>query len=140
MAARARATGDARAPRTGARRTVLYYIRHLPRYIRLLAGLVADRRVAMVDKLLVMGAIAYIIMPADLVPDFVPFFGDVDDLYLLILALKRLTANAGRAVLLSHWSGPASELSELNIEAALAAAAFFLPKRLRRRLRVMART
>ena len=48
----------AASPRRGARRTVMYYIRQLPQYLRLLGGLLTDRRVALVDKLLVIGAIA----------------------------------------------------------------------------------
>ena len=145
MASRAR-TGRARdaadppvAPRTGARRTVLYYIRQLPQYLRLLGGLVTDRRVSMVDKLLVVGAIGYIVMPIDLIPDFIPFFGEIDDMFLLVLALQRLIANAGRIVLLDHWTGDPEDLGDLNLRGALAAAAFFLPKRIRRRLRVIGR-
>ncbi len=127
------------APRTGAKRTVLHYIRQLPNYVRLLGGLLMDRRVSMVDKLIVGGAIAYIVMPIDLIPDFIPFLGEVDDVFILVLALQRLVANAGRSVLLAHWSGAAEDLADLNLREALAAAAFFLPRRLRRRLRVIGR-
>src|SRR5438105_15508718 len=121
------------APRRGARRTVLYYIRQLPHYVRLLGGLIRDPRVAAFDKLLVVGAIAYIVTPIDLIPDFIPFFGEVDDLYVLILALQRLISNAGRVVLLDHWTGDPSDLRDLNLRQALVAAAFFLPTRIRRR-------
>jgi uncharacterized membrane protein YkvA (DUF1232 family) len=111
----------------------------LPQYLRLLSGLVTDRRVSMVDKLLVVGAIAYIVMPIDLIPDFIPFFGEIDDLYILVLALQRLVSNAGRVVLLDHWTGDPRDLADLNLRGALTAAAFFLPTRLRRRLRVIGR-
>ena len=127
------------APRTGAKRTVLHYIRQLPYFLRLLFGLVRDPRVAMVDKLLVFGAIAYIVTPIDLIPDFIPFIGEVDDVYLLVIALQRLISNAGRLVLLDHWGGEAADLADLNLRGALAAAAFFLPRRIRRRLRVIGR-
>src|SRR5437763_11348206 len=53
-------TRGAASPRTGARRTVMYYIKQLPNYLRLLGGLLTDRRVSALDKLLVAGAIAYI--------------------------------------------------------------------------------
>jgi len=128
-----------RAPRRGAKRTVLHYIRQLPNFVRLLFGLITDPRVAMVDKLLVFGAIAYIVTPIDLIPDFIPFLGEVDDVYLLVIALQRLISNAGRLVLLDHWGGDAEDLSDLNLRGALAAAAFFLPRRIRRRLRVIGR-
>jgi len=128
------------APRRGARRTVMYYIKQLPQYVRLLTGLATDKRVSMIDKMFVLGAIAYIIMPIDLIPDFIPFFGEIDDVYILILALQRLIANAGRTVLLDHWTGEPSDLADLNLKGAIAAAAFFLPRRIRRRLRVIGRT
>ena len=136
---RAKESAAAAAPRTGAKRTVMYYIRQLPQYVRLLGGLITDPRIALVDKLFVFGAIAYIVMPIDLIPDFIPFFGEIDDVYLLVLALQRLISNAGRPVLLAHWSGEPSDLADLNLRGALAAAAFFLPKRIRRRLRVIGR-
>jgi uncharacterized membrane protein YkvA (DUF1232 family) len=124
-----------RAPRTGAKRTVVGYILELPRFVRLLWGLITDRRVSTTDKLLLGGAIAYIVFPVDIVPDLVPFLGQVDDVYLLIVALRRLIRNAGRAVLLAHWDGDPEQLRELSLRRVLAAAAFFLPQRLQNRLR-----
>jgi uncharacterized membrane protein YkvA (DUF1232 family) len=147
MAARARSQGTRRkspegeiargTPRNGAKRTVMYYMRQLPQYVRLLGGLLTDRRVSMADKMLVVGAIAYIVMPIDFIPDFIPFFGEVDDVFVLVLALQRLISNAGRVVLLEHWIGEPRDLADLNLRGALTAAAFFLPKRIRRRLRVI---
>ena len=127
-------------PRTGAKRTVLYYMKQLPAYLRLLGGLLLDNRVATVDKLLVAGAMAYIVMPIDLIPDFIPFIGEVDDVFILVLALQRLVSHAGRGVLASHWTGPMEDLADLNLREALAAAAFFLPKSIRRRLTVIGRS
>jgi uncharacterized membrane protein YkvA (DUF1232 family) len=125
------------APRTGAKRTVMGYIGELPRFLRLLWGLVTDHRVALVDKLLLAGAIAYIVAPIDLIPDFIPFLGEVDDVYLLVLAVRRLMENAGRTVLMAHWTGDPAALREMNLRKVMMAAAFFLPRRVRRRLRVM---
>ena len=138
-ASSASATGDATAPRTGAKRTVIYYMKQLPAYLRLLGGLLTDRRVATLDKLLVAGAMAYIAMPIDLIPDFIPFLGEVDDVFILVMALQRLVANAGRNVLIAHWTGALEDLADLNLRDALAAAAFFLPKSIRKRLRVIGR-
>jgi len=126
-------------PRTGAKRTVVGTIRELPNFLRLLYGLITDTRVAGVDKLVVAGAIAYILLPLDMLPDFIPFIGEVDDVFLLILAIQRLMTNAGRAVVNDHWMGDAAELGALNLERVLAACAFFLPRRMRRRLRTIGR-
>ena len=136
--AKARAAVEG-SPRTGARRTVIYYMKQLPSYLRLLGGLLTDKRVNTVDKLLVAGAMAYIIMPVDLIPDFIPFIGEVDDVFVLVMALQRLVANAGRPVLLAHWKGATEDLADLNLKEALAAAAFFLPRGIRRRLKVIGR-
>lgn len=126
-------------PRTGAKRTVMGTVREIPNFLRLLYGLLTDSRVSNIDKLVVAGAIAYILMPLDLIPDFIPFIGEVDDVFLMILAIQRLISNAGRTVVADHWMGDASELASLNLERVLAACAFFLPRRMRRRLRTIGR-
>ena len=133
------ATVEGQPTRRSAKKTIVHYIRQLPNYLRLLVGLMTDRRVAGLDKLLVAGALAYIVMPFDLVPDFIPFLGEVDDVFLLVLALERLISNSGRSVVLAHWSGALDDLSDLNLRSVVSAAAFFLPSRLRRRLRSMVR-
>ena len=121
------------------RRTVLGAISEIPNFLRLLYGLLTDSRVDPVDKLLVGAAIGYVIMPMDLIPDFIPFIGEVDDVFVLTLAIRRLMQNAGRTVLLDHWMGDPDELADLNLQAVLGSAAFFLPRRLRRRLRTIGR-
>lgn len=133
------ASGEKAAPRTGAKKTVVHYMKQLPAYLRLLGGLITDRRVPSIDKLMVAGAIAYIVMPIDIIPDFIPFLGEVDDVFILVLALQRLVANAGRNVLLKHWTGTIEDLNDLNLREALAAATFFLPRSIRRRLKVIGR-
>lgn len=114
-------------------------LRELPNFIRLMYGLLTDPRVATVDKLLVAGAIGYVIMPVDLIPDFIPFLGEIDDVFVVVMALKRLMQNAGPTVLLDHWMGDPAELDDLNLQRVLAAAAFFLPRSVRRRLRTIGR-
>src|SRR5919202_3736568 len=124
-----------RAPRRSAKRTLLHVIAQIPSYLRLFAGLLTDPRVSRLDKLLVAGAIVYIVMPIDLIPDFIPFLGQVDDIYLLVLALQRLISNAGLVVVAEHWPGDMADLSRSNLTQVLMAASFFLPRRLRRRIR-----
>ena len=126
-------------PRTGAKRTVMDTIRQLPNYVRLLFGLLTDRRVAAIDKLLVAAAVTYILTPVDLIPDFIPFLGEVDDVFLLVTSLQRLIANAGRTVVMQYWAGSPADLAPMNLRQVLTAAAFFLPRRVRRRLRTIGR-
>jgi uncharacterized membrane protein YkvA (DUF1232 family) len=131
--------GEVRAPRTGAKRSLMSTIQQIPHYLRLLAGLLTDPRVARLDKALVGAAIAYILLPTDFIADFIPFLGQVDDVFLLVTALQRLIANSGRRVVLEHWAGDPAELADLNLRNVITAATFFLLGRLRRRLKTIGR-
>ena len=134
-AGRSRRDASNRArPRTGAKRSVMSAIKQLPSYLRLLLGLFSDSRVSKVDRFFVIAAAAYIISPIDFIPDVIPFFGDVDDVFLLMLALQRLVSNAGRSVLLTHWRGDPEDVHNLNFARIISATGFFLPNRLKRRL------
>lgn len=128
-----------RRPRRGAKRTVLGAIRQIPSYLRLLWGLLTDERVSNIDKVFVAAAIGYVIMPFDLIPDFIPVIGEIDDIYVIMLALNRLISHAGRDVIADHWDGDPDELTPKSLEAVMLAAAFFLPfssrMRVRRRLK-----
>jgi len=126
-------------PATGRKRTVVGAVRDLPNFIRLLYGLITDPRVETLDKLLVGGAVAYVLIPEDIFPDFIPLIGEVDDVFVLVLALRQLMKSAGREIMLEHWMGDPADLDDLNLERVLAAAAFFLPRRVRRRLRTIGR-
>ena len=121
------------------KRTVISTMKELPNFLRLIGGLLTDVRVSTTDKLLVAGAIGYVLLPMDFVPDFVPFIGEIDDVFLLVLALQRLIANTDRSVVLQHWMGDPKQLRSLDLERVLVAAAFFLPRRVRRRLRTIGR-
>jgi uncharacterized membrane protein YkvA (DUF1232 family) len=78
-------------------------------------------------------------MPLDMIPDFIPFIGEVDDVFLLVTALQRLIGNAGRRVIGDYWRGSPADLNPANLRRVLTAAAFFLPRRMRRRLRSIGR-
>lgn len=128
-----------RAPRTGAKRTLLRTIRDLPAYLKLLFGLMTDGAVSKVDRVLVVASIAYIISPLDFIPDVVPFMGQVDDVFLLVVALQRLVRRAGRNTVLRYWSGSARSLSDSALAQVVSAATFFLPGRTVSRLRRIGR-
>jgi uncharacterized membrane protein YkvA (DUF1232 family) len=134
-----RTRGSFRRPRRAAHdHSILDHIRRLPAYCRLIAGLLGDSRVSATDKALVAGAVVYLVSPFDLTSN-IPIIGEIDDLFIILLALQHLVANAGADVVLDHWHGDIEELEHLDLRRALLAAAFFLPRRLRRRLRVIGR-
>ncbi|HKR08878.1 MAG TPA: YkvA family protein, partial [Gemmatimonadaceae bacterium] len=74
---RSKAAAEAETPRAGAKRTIVSTMKELPNFLRLLGGLMTDRRVSNTDKLLVGGAITYILMPMDFIPDYIPFLGEI---------------------------------------------------------------
>lgn len=104
-------------------------IRDLPKFMKLLWGLYRDSRVSRVDKGLVIATIAYVLMPMDLIPDYIPILGQMDDLYLMALALDRLLNNAGVDILLEHWEGEIASLE--TAITALDRAGSFLPDQVR---------
>jgi uncharacterized membrane protein YkvA (DUF1232 family) len=99
------------------RDTLTGIVRDVPSFIKLFGRLARDPRVSTVDKAVVAAVLVYLVAPVDLIPDWVvPVVGQLEDVYLLALALSRLVNNAGVDVLMDHWEGdPAS------LEAALGA-------------------
>lgn len=113
-------------------------IRRIPDYLRLLFSTMRDARVSRLDRGLVLAAIVYVLSPIDVIPDVVPFFGQVDDVFLIVTTLTRLFERAPQRVLLSHWKGDPDDLSPRSLRRLLMAASVFLPLRTRRRIRAMA--
>lgn len=92
-------------------------LRDIPSFIKLFGRLARDSRVSNVDKAIVAAVLVYLVSPVDLVPDWVlPVVGQIEDVYLLALAISRLVNNAGVEVLMDHWDGDSASL-----EAALGA-------------------
>jgi len=77
----------------------------LPNMVMLLGRLLKDARVPTAEKALFLGAIVYVISPIDLIPDMLPFIGQVDDLYVVALTLLRLVNRTDESVVRQHWSG-----------------------------------
>jgi uncharacterized membrane protein YkvA (DUF1232 family) len=103
-------------------------VRDIPNFVKLLARLATDPRVSRLDKALVVAAVGYMLLPVDVLPD-IPVIGQVDDVYVLALALDRLLNNAGIDLLLDHWDGDVESLE--TALATLDRAGSFLPERLR---------
>lgn len=83
----------------------------VPDCVVLFRRLLADRRVPRSRKLLMAGLIAYLAMPFDLVPDFIPVAGQLDDAIVVALVLRSLLRSGGPELLREHWPGPESSLN-----------------------------
>jgi uncharacterized membrane protein YkvA (DUF1232 family) len=82
----------------------------IPDCVVLFKRLLADGRVAGWRKALVVGLIAYLALPFDLVPDFIPVAGVLDDAILVALVLRVVLHGSGPALLREHWPGPEPSL------------------------------
>jgi uncharacterized membrane protein YkvA (DUF1232 family) len=78
----------------------------LPRMAKLLGRIAADPAVSGKDKALVLGSLAYLASPLDLIPDFIPVIGELDDIYLISLVVLRLLNRVGPEKLQAYWDGP----------------------------------
>ena len=102
----------------------------LPNMVMLLGRLLRDPRVPTTEKALFIGAIVYVISPLDFIPDFLPFIGQVDDIYVVALTLIRLINRTNEDVVRENWSGGGDIVALIDSIASLAPK--FLPKRIAR--------
>jgi len=77
----------------------------IPNFVKLLYRLVGDQRVLSREKAILLGIIAYVISPLDFLPDAIPFLGQIDDLLLVALILKRFLNSVDRSIILEYWDG-----------------------------------
>jgi len=76
---------------------------HIPNFVKLSLRLLKDRRVPFYLKLIVYGAIVYVVSPYDLIPDFlVPFLGFFEDIIIGILCLIGLVKLSPPEVVEGH--------------------------------------
>lgn len=82
----------------------------IPDCVVLFRSLLADPEVDWWRKALLVAVIAYLALPIDLVPDFIPIAGQIDDAIVVALALRTLLRARGESLLLRHWPGPERSL------------------------------
>ncbi len=81
---------------------LLLSLAHLPNFLKLFWRLFKDGRVGFLPKLLLLLMAAYVVMPMDLLPDFFPGLGQLDDLLLIFLGLKGFIRLCPREVVREH--------------------------------------
>jgi len=102
----------------------------VPNMILLCGRLLTDARVPKTEKALVAGAILYAIIPLDLIPDVIPFVGQIDDAYLIAITLLRMLDRTDPNVVREHWNGGGDIIQLVEMMAMVTAK--FLPARIRR--------
>lgn len=104
----------------------------LPNFVLLLKRLLGDPRVPRRSKLLLAATLLYLVSPLDVVPDFVPGLGQVDDVVLVLLTLNSLLNRVDEAIVLEHWDGRPDLIRA--IRRGIAAVSRLLPGDLERRV------
>jgi uncharacterized membrane protein YkvA (DUF1232 family) len=79
--------------------------RFIPDCLVLMKRLLADQRVPCRRKLLLVGLLGYLTLPFDLVPDFIPMAGKLDDVIVVALVLRSLVRADGGTLVHEHWPG-----------------------------------
>ena len=85
--------------------------RFVPDCVVLVRRLLGDPRVPGRVRLLLVLALAYLVFPIDLVPDFVPVAGQLDDAILVGVSLRLVLRASGPGLIEEHWPGSASSLA-----------------------------
>jgi len=77
----------------------------VPNLTRLFAGLVRDPRVPLRAKIVLGATALYLAMPIDVIPDFVPVAGSLDDAIVAAFALRFVVRASSPEVVAEHWPG-----------------------------------
>jgi uncharacterized membrane protein YkvA (DUF1232 family) len=80
-------------------------VRVIPDVIRLVRQLLADRSVPLGARLALIGLFGYLLNPIDLIPEFVPVLGPIDDVVVAVLVLRYVRRKVGAEDLRRRWPG-----------------------------------
>jgi uncharacterized membrane protein YkvA (DUF1232 family) len=89
-------------------------LRLLPDVLRLVRRLAGDGTLPRGVRVRLWLALAYLAVPIDLVPDFVPVLGHADDAIVVALVLRSVVRRAGAAAVERHWPGTPEGLAALR--------------------------
>jgi uncharacterized membrane protein YkvA (DUF1232 family) len=85
--------------------------RLVPDCVVLFKRLLWDSRVSRGRKLLIGALVGYLGLPFDLVPDFIPVAGQLDDAVIVAFVLRTVLRGAGPGLVREHWPGPPASLA-----------------------------
>ena len=84
--------------------------RFVPDCIVLFRRLMSDPRVPRRKKIVLAALVPYLAMPFDIIPDFIPVAGYLDDAVIVALVLRRVLRGGDTALIQEHWPGPPESL------------------------------
>src|SRR5213593_4108146 len=80
-------------------------LRIVPDLVRLVRGLLADQSIPLGARLALVGLLAWLINPIDLIPEFIPVLGPLDDVVVAVLVLRYVRRRLGVDELRQRWPG-----------------------------------
>lgn len=98
------------ARRQGDRTSLRDALRLIPDVIRLLRRLAADPSLPRSVRWRLSALVVYLVLPVDLIPDFIPVVGYADDAVIVALGLRWVVRAAGVGAIERHWTGTPSGL------------------------------
>jgi len=107
-------------------------LRALPDLVRLVVRLACDPVLPRAAKIALAAAAVYLLSPIDLIPDFIPVVGYLDDALLAAVVLDGLLNWVDRALVLRYWPGTPASLEKLARVARLLA--IWVPRRIKARI------
>jgi uncharacterized membrane protein YkvA (DUF1232 family) len=116
----------------GAQTELKEYLLLLPRLAKLIWRLARDPRVPPRSKATLVLLGAYVVSPVDLIPDFIPGLGQLDDIVIAAFALDQILNRIPDHIVREHWDGDEDVLQ--LVREILDIATAFMPKWLKNRL------
>ncbi len=77
----------------------------IPDVLRMLRSVIADRAAPPDVRLVLVGLLAWILSPIDLIPEFIPVLGPIDDIVVAVIALRYVRRRIGVEDLRRRWNG-----------------------------------
>jgi uncharacterized membrane protein YkvA (DUF1232 family) len=77
----------------------------IPDVLRLLRSVIGDRSAPADVRLVLIGLLAWILSPIDLIPEFIPVLGPLDDVVVAVVAMRYVRRRVGVADLRARWTG-----------------------------------
>ena len=107
-------------------------LRALPDIVRTIGGLALDPVLPKAAKIALGAAVLYLVSPVDLIPDFVPVLGYLDDVFVAAILIDGMLNFVDRGLVLKYWPGSPESLERIARSARVLAV--WVPRRLKLRI------
>ena len=104
-------------------------LRALPDIVRTIIGLAIDPVLPKAAKVALAAAVLYLVSPIDLIPDFIPGLGYIDDVFVAAILVDGMLNFVNRALVLKYWPGSPESLERVARAARVLAA--WVPRKLK---------